>query len=139
MRPQHDVAGKIEKRSAIPAANAYKMPSLVGDEIKYSAPGKKVTAAKWSMTGRSDHGSFATVIKGVPGPGAHKPENCMQVIKPANPKYTLRPRHYMPASKSAAPGPKYSVANHNAQKPKRTIPGGGFGKKATNFMYVAIE
>ena len=90
------------------------------------------------MTGRSDHGSFANVIEGVPGPGAHRIENTTNCVKEAAPKYSLRARTYMPGSKATTPGPIYSTRDLGA-RPKRTTAGGTFGAKSSPYMFVAIE
>lgn len=138
--PAYTIRPKTEDKAdqPTPAPNEYALPPLVSKHITYSSPGMLKSSEQWSLTGRSDHGSFTQVIKGIPGPGAHRPEDTTNATKIRAPKYSLRARAFMPGSKTAVPGPKYSTRNMTSRSKKRTT-GGTFGAKASPYMFVAIE
>lgn len=59
MRPQLRF-GKTDK---IPGANSYKLPTMTGTRVNMSAPGRLASEPSWSLTGRSDYGSFTGVSR----------------------------------------------------------------------------
>lgn len=135
MRPLHqDAIGKAQ----IPGANNYALPPLISKDISYSTPGMLQSSEKWSLTGRSEIGGFTQIIKGIPGPGAHRPEDTINKVREEAPKYSLRSRSFMPTGSTDVPGPKYSTRNTAAKAP-RSVRGGTFGAKASAYMHVAIE
>jgi len=135
MRPA--LAPNVSKLK-VPAANQYKLPNLLGSSVNYSRPGGFASASEWSMTGRSDVGSFAEVLSKTPGPGKYAPENHFQNVKPMAPQYTMRARTYMPASGSRTPGPKYNVEGFKPTG-QHKVTGGTFGTKHSQYEYVVCE
>lgn len=122
-----------------PGPNQYKLPNLLGDNVIFSGPKSRFASSEsWSMTGRSDVGSFAEVLSKTPGPGRYAPENVFQNVKPMAPHYTMRARTYQPTSSMTTPGPKYNVEGFRAAG-RHQITGGTFGTKHSQYEYVVCE
>jgi hypothetical protein len=133
MRPQLDVKNSGNKT---PGANNYKLPRLMGGKISMSGTkGKFGSSSEWSMTGRSDIGSFANTRFRAPGPGKYAPEDTTtkNTVKAAAPAYTMRARTYQPLSGTKTPGPKYDVRGKGGQK------GSTFGVKHSPYAYIVCE
>jgi len=129
MRPKLPTKG----RSITPAPNVYQLPTLVGSKVSHSSPNRLQTAEQWSMTGRSDVGSFTQILNVTPGPGIYRPEDTINNVQNRQPSYTMRPRNWAPGSKTRTPGPKYNIRRNAA------TPGGTFGSKHSQYTYVVCE
>jgi hypothetical protein len=130
MRPQ--LPGHVAYNT--PGPNNYKLPTLMGGPVVNSKSGGFFkSSSQWSMTGRSDIGSFAEVRSRAPGPGKYAPENCTQKVKRAQPSYTMRKRTYQPLAGSKTPGPKYDVRGKMAPR------GGTFGVRHSAYVYAVCE
>lgn len=136
MRPY--LAGK-SKGGQTPGANNYKLPSLIGGPVTFSGlKGKFGSTAQWSMTGRSDVGSFANTRFRAPGPGKYAPELMFHKTKEEAPSYTMRARTYQPTSGTSTPGPKYNIRGQGS-KPRKAVTGGTFGSRHSQYTYIVCE
>jgi len=136
MRPQLNIKAKS---NLTPGANNYKLPSLIGGPVTFSGlNGKFHSTASWSMTGRSDVGSFANTRFRAPGPGKYAPENNFHKTKLEAPQYTMRARTYQPLSGTSTPGPKYNIRGQTG-KGTKAISGGTFGSRHSQYTYIVCE
>merc|ERR1719272_2841872 len=67
-------------RNINPGPNVYALPTLVGSKVSHSSPNRLQTAEQWSMTGRSDIGSFTQILNVTPGPGIYRPEDTINNV-----------------------------------------------------------
>jgi len=130
MRPQTIIKPKFNT----PGPNVYKLQTYTGTKVSHSSPNKLKTAASWSMTGRSEVGSFTQQTNITPAPGRYRVEGSINTTKNKQPTYTMRPRCYAPGSNMNTPGPKYNTARSN--KPKAR--GGTFGSKHSDYLYSPV-
>jgi len=75
---------KLRKRDAVPAPNSYSLPEKLGD------------APKFSMTARSQIGSFAEDRAKAPAPGIYNVPTS-ETYKNKAPSYTMQGRTFMPS------------------------------------------
>lgn len=119
-----------------PGPNVYKLPTLVGGKVTHSAPGGRLAgAAEWSMTGRSDVGSFTQILSHTPAPHHYRPEDTVNHVNNRQPSYTMRPRNWAPGSKTKTPGPKYNLQGAN----RPNTYGGSFGVRHSQYTYIVCE
>jgi len=133
MRPQLSTKPKFNT----PGPNVYKLQTYTGTKVSHSSPNKLKTAPTWSMTGRSEVGSFTQQTNVTPAPGRYRVEGTINTTKNKQPTYTMRPRCYAPGSNMKTPGPKYNTRNMSVRnKPKSK--GGTFGSKHSDYLYSPV-
>lgn len=119
----------LKANSQVPGPNNYVLPGLLGPKIVQSQLGG---GKDWSMTGRSNVGSFTQVFVDTPGPAGYGP-NLGNARGRSQPAYTMRSRAYMPLVGTQTPGPAYDIRKTAEAK------GGTFGIRHSPFAYVRSE
>eukprot|EP00040_Diaphanoeca_grandis_P005565 m.33438 g.33438 ORF g.33438 m.33438 type:complete len:232 (-) comp16820_c0_seq2:51-746(-) len=124
MRPKPN----IQKVSVTPAPNVYELQSLTGKSVVDS---RKSSKAAWSMTGRSDVGSFTEVKAKTPGPAKYMIN--AQPTKRQQPAYSMGKRIKMPQSNTVTPGTKYNI------RKEHRVQGGTFGIKHSPYIHLMMS
>jgi len=90
---------RIRKRDQNPAPNRYVLPKMLG-----SFQPNKLSYPSYSMSLRTNVGSYAEDLSKTPGPGQYnavEPDK----IRTRNAQYSLQGRSYMPGDNTRKPGP----------------------------------
>lgn len=119
MRPQFPQ----QKKFTTPGPSVYKLQSLTGTSFSDS---RRKASSSWSMTGRSDIGSFTHDNRRTPGPKYA----ANLTTKHTQPSYSMGARN-KDLTRAATPGPKYNIRSEGRQ-----VRGGSFGVKHSQYAYV---
>lgn len=99
--PQYSMSNRTRYRrhDNNPAPNKYCLPPVLG-----SRQANMQSSYSYSMTGRSNIGSYLEDLAKCPGPGQYNGTG-PDLYKTKAPLYTLRSRNYMPGDSTQKPGP----------------------------------
>jgi len=117
-----------QKRFATPGPNVYGLQTLTGTRVVDS---RKSSKAQWSMTGRSDVGSFIDTKVKTPGPAKYA--ICANPVKRSNPSYSMGCRITPPQPSTRTPGTKYNI------RKEQGIKGGTFGTKHSPYLHIMMS
>ncbi|XP_064629636.1 ciliary microtubule associated protein 1A-like [Lineus longissimus] len=128
--PEHSFGGISKKRSLVntPAANCYTVPGMIGKTVSSS----KRQAPCYSITGRSQTGSFHEDLRKTPGPGTYKITD-PDIYKQRAPLYTLSAKDSTPGDNTRTPGP----GAHSPEKVRinnRLAPAFSFGVRHSEYL-----
>ncbi|KAL3312632.1 Outer dense fiber protein 3 [Cichlidogyrus casuarinus] len=127
--PQYSFGLRHRNRKSddVPGPNHYKLDPMIGRTYR----SEKVSAASYSLTGRSKIGSFHEDLRKTPGPGTYSVTD-PNIFKDRLPLYSMTSRHPPPGDTTTKPGP-------GAHKPegvcinKRAAPQFSFGIRHSQY------